>query len=252
MGTRERALQIPIDGRSIAGTLIAPDARLPGVLLVHGWDGSQLQYLARARALAAMGCICLTFDLRGHAKDKAHRNTVTREQNLDDMLAAYDMLASHPAVDPDAMLLVGSSYGAYLAAVMSPVRPVRWMALRAPALYPDEDWLVPKQHLDRQAIARYRSQVQGCDSNRALAASGAFQGDVLIVESERDDIVPRQTIDNYRAAFGQAKSMTYRMIEGADHSLARPEWAETYTTLLLNWFREMQGNATAALPRTSR
>lgn len=248
MATRERALEIAVDGRAIAGTLIAPDTRLPGVMLVHGWDGSQVQYLARARALAAMGCICLTFDLRGHARDKAHRATVTREENLCDMLAAYDLLAAHPAVDTSAMLVVGSSYGGYLAAVMSALRPVRWLALRVPALYQDDDWLVPKQQLSRTALAQYRAQVQPPDSNRALAASHVFQGDVLLVESECDDIVPHPTIESYRSAFGAARSMTYRVIKGADHSLARPEWSESYTTLLLNWFREMLGNAAMALP----
>lgn len=248
MATRERTLEIAVDGRTIAGTLIAPDTRLPGVMLVHGWDGSQVQYLARARALAAMGCICLTFDLRGHARDKAHRATVTREENLRDMLAAYDLLAAHPAVDSNAMLVVGSSYGGYLAAVMSALRPVRWLALRVPALYQDDDWLVPKQQLSRTALAQYRAQVQPPGSNRALAASHVFSGDVLLVESECDDIVPHPTIESYRSAFGGARSMTYSVIKGADHSLARPEWSESYSTLLLNWFREMLGNAAMALP----
>ena len=171
MATRHRTVQIPSGGRTIAGTLVAPDTVVPGVMLVHGWDGSQEQYLARAHAIAALGCICLTIDLRGHASDKAHRDTVTREDNLNDMLAAYDLLISHPAVDAHSIVVVGSSYGGYLAAVLSALRPVRRLALRAPALYKDDDWLVPKQKLDRQEIAHYRALTLPPDSNRALAAS---------------------------------------------------------------------------------
>lgn len=248
MATRHRTIQIPSGDRTIAGTLVAPDTVVPGVMLVHGWDGSQEQYLARAHAIAALGCICLTFDLRGHARDKAHRDTVTREDNLNDMLAAYDLLTGHPAVDANSVVVVGSSYGGYLATILSALRPVRWMALRAPALYKDDDWLVSKQHLDRQEIARYRALKLEPDSNRALAASAIFEGDVLLVESEMDHIVPHPVIENYRAAFLRTRSMTYRVIRGADHALARPEWSEAYTTMLVNWMSEMLGHAKEASP----
>ena len=81
---------------------------------------------------------------------------VTREDNLRDVLAAYDVLVGHPAVDPGAMAIIGSSYGGYLAALLSALRPVRWLALRAPALYRDEDWDVPKGKLDREELTVYR------------------------------------------------------------------------------------------------
>ena len=243
MATRHRDIQIPSGDRTIAGTLVAPDTVAPGVLLVHGWDGSQEQYLSRAHTIAALGCICLTIDLRGHARDKAHRDTVTREDNLNDMLAAYDLLTGHPAVDSQSVAVVGSSYGGYLATVLSALRPVRWMALRAPALYKDEDWLVPKQHLDRQELARYRSMKLPTDANRALAASAVFEGDVLLVESEMDHIVPHPVLESYRAAFLRTRSMTYRVIDGADHALAKPEWSEAYTGMLVNWMKEMLGDA---------
>lgn len=243
MATRHRDIQIASGDRTIAGTLVAPDTVVPGVMLVHGWDGSQQQYLARAHAIAALGCICLTIDLRGHARDKAHRDTVTREDNLNDMLAAYDLLVGHPAVDASSVAVVGSSYGGYLATVLSALRPVRWMALRAPALYKDEDWLVPKQQLDRQELARYRAMKLPPDANRALAASAVFEGDVLLVESEMDHIVPHPVIENYRGAFLHTRSMTYRMIAAADHALAKPEWSEAYTGILVNWMKEMLGHA---------
>src|SRR5690606_12507666 len=50
-------------GESVEATLLAPQRALPGVLFVHGWGGSQSQDLSRAREVAALGCVCLTFDL---------------------------------------------------------------------------------------------------------------------------------------------------------------------------------------------
>src|SRR6185503_13082447 len=107
---------------------------------VQGWCSGQEQYLARAREIAALGCVCLTFEPRGVARGDPEHETVTREENLRDILAAYDLLAGQRAVDASAIGVVGSSYGGYLAAVLSSLRPVKWLALRVPALYKDEDW----------------------------------------------------------------------------------------------------------------
>lgn len=239
MATRSKPIDIAVDGKHLAGTLVAPDTMVPGVLLVHGWDGSQDQYIARAHEIASLGCICLTFDLRGHVRHHAERDTVSREDNLSDLLAAYDALVGHPAVDPGAIALVGSSYGGYLAAIVSAIKPVRWLGLRVPALYQDEDWQMPKARLDRDALAAYRRSVLSARSNRALAACATFRGDVLLVESEHDALIPHQVIQNYMAALTQAQSLTYRMISDADHALSEKAWQQTYTSVLVNWMTEM-------------
>jgi pimeloyl-ACP methyl ester carboxylesterase len=239
MTTRDNAIDIGVDGQRIAGTLVSPATAMPGVLFVHGWSGSQTQYLARARATAALGCVCLTFDLRGHAQTAALRETVTREDNLRDIVAAYDVLAGQPAVDKSAIAVVGSSYGGYLAAILTTLRPVRWLALRVPALYKDEDWGAPKQQLNKRELAVYRRTLLGVKENRALAACAAFDGDVLIVESEHDEIVPHPVIANYVAAFEKARSLTYRVIAGADHGLSEESWQQSYTSLLVTWATEM-------------
>lgn len=245
MPTRADLIDIAVDGKHIAGTLVGPDTLVPGVLLVHGWDGSQDQYVARAHEIASMGCICLTFDLRGHVRHAADRDKVTREDNLRDLLAAYDVLAAHASVDPHAIAIVGSSYGGYLAAIASSLRPVRWLGLRVPALYAEDDWDVPKSSLDREKLRSLRRQAIEPHENRALAACAGFRGDVLIVESEHDDLVPHQVIQNYKGAFAQAQSVTYRVITGADHALSGKEMQQTYTSLLVHWMNEMLVNARA-------
>lgn len=252
MPTRDEPVEIAVGGQRLAGTLVTPATMVPGVLFVHGWGGSQEQYLARAREIAALGCVCLTFDLRGHARDAPQRESVTREESLEDVVAAYDLLAGHRGVDRSAIAVVGSSYGGYLATLLTSLRPVRWLGLRVPALYRDEDWAVPKAKLDRKALAAYRRSAVRPEGDRALAAAAAFAGDVLLVESEHDDLVPHPTIASFRAAFVRARSLTYRVIAGADHGLSEPAWQEAYTSLLVAWATEMvlgarEGGAAASV-----
>src|SRR3954469_24679702 len=107
MATRDEAIDIAVDDQRIAGTVIVPATLIPGFLFVHGWGGSQEQYLARAREIATLGCLCLTFDLRGHARSVPQHADVTRADNLSDVLAGYDALASQRLVDGSAIGVVG-------------------------------------------------------------------------------------------------------------------------------------------------
>jgi pimeloyl-ACP methyl ester carboxylesterase len=240
MPVREDRVEIEVEGERIAGTFVLPATRLPGVLFIHGWGGSQERYLARARASTALGCVCLTFDLRGHGESVGRQDTVSRENNLQDVLGAYDALARHPQVDPAAIAVVGSSYGGYLGAILTGMRPVKWLALRAPALYMDSGWQVPKRQLHKdQDLDSYRKSLVPAKDNRALAAAAAFGGDVLVVESEFDTVVPHAVIANYLEAFIKPRSLTYRVIDGADHGLTAVEHQGAFTTLLLDWLREM-------------
>jgi pimeloyl-ACP methyl ester carboxylesterase len=243
MTPRAEVLDILVDGQYIHGTLLVPGRPVtgaPSVLCVHGWGGSQEQYIRRACQIAVLGCLCLTFDLRGHAWTKGQRKTVSRAENLRDVLAAYDLLAGQDGIDPSAIAVVGSSYGGYLSTILTTLRPVRWLGLRAPALYKDADWELPKRqlHHDMDLVA-YRRRVVPAADNRALRACAAFRGDVLLVESEHDHVVPHPVLASYLAACAQARSLTYRVIEGADHGLREEPWRRAYSVILLSWLTEV-------------
>jgi len=234
-------LRIEVEkGDALDATALAPQRELPGVLFVHGWGGSQGQDLSRAREVAALGCACLTFDLRGHRANAVRKDTITRPQNLQDLCAAYDWLASRPHVDAEAIAIVGVSYGGYLAAILSELRPVRWLALRTPALYLDRDWEAPKRRLhDDPELVLYRNRAVAPQDNRALRACERFSGDALLVEAEHDLIIPHQVIENYAGALRNARSMTQRLIRGADHGFSDKVAQRRYTDVLMAWMTEM-------------
>jgi dienelactone hydrolase len=251
-------MEIEVDAVAIAGTkaqlqgtLMAPARELPGILFVHGWGGSQSQDLARAREAAGLGSICLTFDLRGHEAHSSSFHSVTREDNLEDLLAAYDWLVQQPSVDVDAIAVVGVSYGGYLAALLSSLRPVRWLALRSPAIYKDEQWTAPKLELHVDAdLPGYRRRRIPWSENRALRACANYSGDVLIVEADHDEIVPHMVIENYIAAFSQANSLTSRRITDADHAFSPPRAQKDYTDTLIKWLTEMIVGGRQAVAKT--
>jgi dienelactone hydrolase len=236
MEIRLETIEIAVDGDKISGTVLTPAARLPGVLFVHGWGGGQEHDLAHAREAAGLGCVCLTFDLRGHEANAGQHRTVSRAQNLRDVIAAYDTLLGQPNVDPAAIAVVGNSYGGYLASILTTLRPVRWLALRSPALYRDEAWQSPKCQLHRATdLHAYRRGPIATGDNRALRACAAFRGDALVVESQFDEIVPHPVIGNYLAALANAGSLTSRVLPGADHGLSHRDARKAYGRVLRQW-----------------
>jgi hypothetical protein len=235
----EDAVTVPVTGQHMAGTLLRPDIPVPGFLFIHGWGGGQAEDLGHAEELARLGCVCFTFDLRGHAESDAERDEVTRADGLADVIAAYDYLASQPLVDRSAIGVVGTSYGGYLAILLTAERPVRWLGLRVPALYPDAHWSTPKAKLNKAIVRAYREQPHDAEDDRALKAASDYDGDVLLVESGRDEQIPREAILSLQAAFRQAGSFTHRVIKDATHAMREPAHRRIYAMLLIRWIEEM-------------
>ena len=70
---KEEVIEFVVGSQPLLGHLFRPVDRRPGVLLAHGWGGNQDSYFALARLLSALGCICVTFDFRGHERLEARR-----------------------------------------------------------------------------------------------------------------------------------------------------------------------------------
>ncbi|HEY7521145.1 MAG TPA: alpha/beta fold hydrolase [Methylomirabilota bacterium] len=232
-------ISIAVDDQHINGKLLQPKddkGRRPALLFVHGWGSSQRRSIGKAKQLVQLGFVCLTFNLRGHARTVEQRETVTRAQNLRDVIAAYDLLVAQPDVDAEQIAVVGGSYGGYLATLLTAERDVRALALRAPALYKDADFDRPKRQLNLDPdLPAYRRRHLEPSDNLVLAAAARFEGDVLIVESEHDTVIPHPVIANYLRAFGAAGSVEHEVMKDADHGLSQKGWRRAWGDVLVRW-----------------
>lgn len=223
--------------------LASRDGKLkkPAALLIHGWQSGQDRMFDTAQMFSTkLGVTCLTFDLRGHGKSVGNLQQLSRKVFLDDVIAVYDLLAKRDDVDTKQIGVLGSSFGSYLAALLSSKRKIDWMVLRAPADYPDKGFELPKLQTHEQlGVKEWRSQPRNWESSNALKSLHSFNGKVLIVESGKDETLPRQTLLNYKNAASDKRNLKYVIMENAPHSLTgHSEFKEKFNNIVYEWYRD--------------
>jgi len=113
---------------------------------------------------------------------------------------------------------------------------VKWLALRVPALYKNDNFIVPTAKLiEKDPTVFGQSGIKPQD-NLALQAISNFDGNVLIIESQKDGRIPHATILNYIDSLRETSPLTYKIIEEADHSLSEEEWQLEFIRIITYWF----------------
>jgi pimeloyl-ACP methyl ester carboxylesterase len=204
-----------------------------GVLFIHGWRSSKHSLAVYAKALSTAGYTCLSFDMGGMGDSEGNADQLSRAEYLEQCLAAYDQLAKLPNAHP--ITVIGSSFGSYLACLVSAARPVKALALRVPADYPDDDFDEPKMKLnDAINMGKWRL-LPDVEDSRSVDALRHFMGPVLIVESGKDELIPHICVDRYVKAVPDAR-LTYVLMKSAPHSISHhPELQKEYLGALDHW-----------------
>lgn len=212
--------------------------KMPGVLFVHGWNSGQDRFFSLAQDLAQRGYCCLTFDLPGHGRSGGDVNNLSIENYLEGCVTAYDFLVQIPSVDPNDITVIGSSFGSYLGAILTSRRSVKNLILRAPSNYPDNEFQEIKaiRGSDQPGVLEWRSEKLGYSETQSLRSIHEFHGRLLVVESEKDEMVPRQTIQNYIDATRDKGKFTYYLMKDAPHSLAgHQDLIKEFNGLVVDW-----------------
>ncbi len=233
-----------VDNNKLKGTLFFPQSlkeKNPAILFIHGWTSERTRSYQYANSLAKLGYISFLFDLRGHGESEGNINTTTTKEFLDDVLAAYDYLIKVENVDIENISCVGSSFGSYLAALLTRKRNVRRLALRVPADYPNNFFNISKMQtsgITSPTIITWRKLTKSSDKTLALESISNFNGELLIIESEKDDAVPHETVQNYANAVNNKSNLTHIIIKNAPHSIKEGPFRDEVEKILTSWFKK--------------
>jgi esterase/lipase len=232
-----------VNNLKLSGVVFYPSVKKdknPTILFVHGWTSAKERSYQYAESLSKLGFLCFLFDMRGHGESEGDRMSLTNEDFLNDVVAAYDFLSKTHGVDKENISVVGSSFGGYLIALLSSKREIKNLVLRAPADYPDKVFEEEKKLStgNNPDIMEWRKKQKEPRETYALSAINKFQGNVLIIESGLDDRIPHETIENYMNAVKDKSKLTHVIIKGAPHSIKDGKFKDEVEQVLLKWFKD--------------
>lgn len=230
-----------VDGLTLAATVFYSDQgrkKHPAVLFIHGWLSNQERMYQYAQAVTKLGYICMTFDMGGQGKSEGSVQMLTHRNFLEEAIAAYDYLSRVSEVDDTSISVCGSSFGSYLGAILTTKRKVKNLSLRVPADYDPLQINTIRNMLSEEEKAKWRTKEHVFSESLALNSVHTFQGKILIVESEKDDVVPHQMIVNYKNAVKNPSKLTYIIMKNATHSLQKQAFRDAYEKILTRWFED--------------
>jgi pimeloyl-ACP methyl ester carboxylesterase len=185
---KETIVGIASAGLRLHGALGAPADLRPGekraaFLVLHGFGTNSESEGVRqsTRVLSEFGYVTLRFDMRGCGKSEGEFGRVICLEQVEDLGNALELLARQPAVDPDRIGVIGSSFGGAVAVYAAGTNP------RIAAVISNGGWghgerKFRGQHPTPEAWAKFTAMLEEGRAYRART------GKSLMVP--RDAIVP--------------------------------------------------------------
>jgi dienelactone hydrolase len=268
---REIEVVVGSDPWRLPGTLAVPrgEGSFPGLILVHGSGphdrdetiGPNRPFRDLALGLATQGIVVLRYDKRtlahGAALKSMGERLTLKEETVDDVIAAVDLLRRTDAVDSKRIYLLGHSLGgvalprvarrstdvAGLILVATPSRPLEDLILEQLDYLAALDGTVSaEERADGEVMAERVARVkdpqrlegsepadlplgigrvywQDLARHRATTIAPSLSHRLLVLQGGRDYQVTRQDFDGWKATLAPHAAATFLFYPGLNHLL---------------------------------
>lgn len=230
----EKQVEFKVGKLTLRGSLLIPHGKgpFPGVVIYHGRGSSRKRYLEFGKRLAENGTLNLVFDFRGCGESDGVLEEGTQRMGIDDARAGIEFLLDQD-IDKNRVGIVGSSFGGFVGAVVVGEHKVKSAVFRAPAVYPD-------QTLDTYVDSIEDLNFSKEDWLNSIAYKGIqkFKGSLLLVESEKDEVVKSWVVKAYFENAINASKKELFVQKCAPHSLSgTPKFKKEFEDKACEWFK---------------
>nr|WP_211338207.1 alpha/beta fold hydrolase [Brevibacillus gelatini] len=272
MSSLERTLHIPSDTVTLTATLHEPEqqngkivAKYPLVVICHGFIGSRVGvnrlFVKAARELAAHGFGVLRFDYGGCGESDGDYGAGGLDVLLKQTRDVLDYVAGLEHVDQERITLIGHSLGGAVSVLTaSQDKRIHSLALWAPVAQPFDDIvrIVGEQeyqdaltlgNTDHNGYLLTGRFFQSLHGAQPLRHAKQFEGDVLILHGNRDDVIPVDAMFHYERELHLRRrgACETEVIVGGDHTFSS---ADSYSKLIgstIGWLTRLWEEETVAV-----
>lgn len=231
-------VEIFVNSQKIKGTIFYPKIlqdKNPAVIFFTGMTSNENNYIERAKELVKKGIIVFTLSYRGHGESEGDFNLFTINDLVKDGFAAYNFIASKNIVDKEHIGICGVSVGATIAVLTANKFPISSLVLRAPAVYSDETMKTTLSQLMTKEKRLFNS-MENIEETATIQSIKKFTGDLLVVVSENDQIIPISIPQSIYNNAIKVKSRKIKIILEATHNLSEEKWKKQFISILTTQF----------------
>ncbi|WP_168801445.1 alpha/beta hydrolase family protein [Glycomyces buryatensis] len=224
------SLDIENRGRILRGTLHLPQSTpAPAVVLCHGFSGTRSEFgymfVRLAKRLAERGVAVYRFDFAGGGESDGDFADLAVSDQVAQATAALEAVGAHSAVDADRLSLLGMSLGGLTASLAAAQRPVRSLALWAPAAVAvglDEtaakrrsDAIAEHGYDDFGGLPIHRRFVEDAKGIDPFADAAGHAGPVLLAYGSEDALIGPDIVKAYQGVY--ADRLDTHVLDGVGH-----------------------------------
>jgi dipeptidyl aminopeptidase/acylaminoacyl peptidase len=245
------------DGRTISGILSLPPARFTGkrpvVLQVHGGPEAQAKQGWQGRynhLIQELGVAVLEPNVRGSSgygkTFLALDNGRLREDSVKDMDAAISWTATQPRLDAQRVLVVGSSYGGYMALAASTVLADRIAGAVSTVGISNFVSFLENTETYRRDLRRAEYGDERDPAMRAFLQNISplnrvhkITRPLMVVQGKNDPRVPHTESEQIvRSLQGRGVPVWYMLADNEGHGFARRENSDYYFATLVKFIEQ--------------
>lgn len=160
---REERVRFASAGAALSGVIGIPqgEKRRPAVIVLHGFGSNKEagNVTEPCRIFERLGYVTLRFDMRGCGESEGERGRLICLEQVQNTRDAVSFLASHPAVLPQRIAVVGSSFGGAVALYAAGVDE-RIAAVISSGGWGDGERKFRRQHAAPEAWRRFTAMLE--------------------------------------------------------------------------------------------
>ncbi len=185
-----------------------------------------------SRIAKELNITSVIFDYSGHGDTPGNLDEIKPAQHIEESKTVFEWLATNYPDLPK--VLVGSSYGGFIAATLASEYRIDAIIFRAPAIYESQDVDVARMNQSDNTY-RLRRDPEMLDSHYLLA-NAKQDVPALVIAHEHDVQIPIQTTDAYAKAFN-AELVTIKDIPHSLDGVDQNKISE-YNQVIFDWLEE--------------
>jgi len=233
-------VEFKVEDEALRGSLFIPDGSgpFPGVVFYHGRGSTRKNYLPMAEDLGKKGIMALVFDFRGCGESDGEFKDKTNRMGIDDAKAGLQFLLGQD-IDKKRIGIQGTSFGAYVTGMLlndPQSQFIRSIVLRVPAALSDDQL---DFSLSIEEEENFFAKKENWINTSAYNGFVQFKGSLLVIRSEKDQLLPEESVNKYYDVAVKAKERKLYVQKNAGHSLSdNTEARREFNRITVNWFLE--------------